>query len=75
VIWSFVLAGLAFVGMWLMWEVGNGRRWAWLGQAALGLPWVAYSFTTGQYGFLLTTAISIAINVRNFAHRLEEAPC
>jgi hypothetical protein len=52
--------------MWLMWEIGNGHRWPWIGQAALGLPWLAYALVTAQHGFLLTTALSIGINVRNY---------
>lgn len=70
-LWSWGLAALAVVGMYFTWEIGNERRLAWLGSAALGLPWIAYSVTTRQWGFLLTTAMSIAINVRNFIHHEE----
>jgi len=65
--WSWGLAALAVPGYLFMWLIGNGRRWPWIGNAALGTPWLVYAFTTSQWGFIATTAISISINLRNFA--------
>jgi hypothetical protein len=33
---------------------------------------LAYAVTTSQWGFLLTTGVSIGINVRNFIHHQRE---
>lgn len=70
--WSWFLASLSVPGYVFMWKAGNGRRWAWLGNASLGLPWFAYASLTSQWGFVATTAISVGVNVRNFIHHEEE---
>ena len=55
---SFVLPLLS--GLAMYW-VGHGRaRLGWYTLMLAQVPWVVYDVCTGQYGFLLTSGISLA---------------
>jgi nicotinamide riboside transporter PnuC len=50
-IWSFVLAAVGILGIWL---AGRKNIWGWAIGLFAQVLWVAYALVTVQYGFLLT---------------------
>lgn len=63
--WSFALAAVGLLGIWLAGSERT-RRVGWgVGVAAQAL-WIVFAFATGQYGFLLTAVAYGSIYARNF---------
>lgn len=61
-LWSYALAALGLVGLHLQ---GSGRWYGWAFTILAQSLWIAYSFATEQYGFLLGTAGYVAVATRN----------
>src|SRR2546423_15683729 len=64
--WSWILAASNILLLFLSWQVGNKRRWAWLGYIATNVLWIVYALDTDSYGFLLSAPAFIAIAIRNY---------
>lgn len=65
--WSYVLFGMTLFSQFLMWKVGDGKRWPWLVMAFTFAPtWGAYAIATKQYGFLGTNAVMTGVQLRNY---------
>jgi hypothetical protein len=43
--WSWLLA---VPRLFFVWQIGNGRRWAWLGAGSVDALWIVYAIHTGQ---------------------------
>lgn len=50
-IWSFVLAIVGIIGLWI---AGSNRWYGWGVGLAAQVLWVVYGIATEQYGFLLS---------------------
>jgi nicotinamide riboside transporter PnuC len=63
VIWSFTLAGLGVISLIL---TGRKQKSGWIvGLINSGL-WVIYALTTNQPGFLISSAVFITVQARNY---------
>jgi membrane protein implicated in regulation of membrane protease activity len=62
VAWSFVLEGLGLCGAYF---VAQKVWWSWLVLATNSVLWVIYGWTTGQWGFVLSSTAFCAIYLRN----------
>jgi len=61
--WSYVLASVGILGLWL---AGSKRRIGWaIGLGAQGL-WIAYALATEQYGFIATALAYGFVYARNW---------
>lgn len=60
--WSFVLEALGLSGAYF---VARKVWWSWLVLAANSVLWVIYGWTTGQWGFVLSSTAFFAIYLRN----------
>lgn len=62
-LWSYTLAAIGILGIWL---AGRRNLWGW----AIGLGsqflWIAYAFATGQYGFLVSALGYGTVYARNW---------
>lgn len=61
-IWSFILAGLGVVSLIL---TGRKKKSGWVVALINSGLWVIYAITSGQYGFLMSSAIFIIVQTRN----------
>lgn len=69
--WSWALAAVGIVGMWLAGH-GNPAGWA-VGLLAQAL-WLAYALATRQYGFVVTAVAYALVYWRNWRrHRSSSA--
>ena len=71
--WSYILAGINIFALYLMWQVGNKRRWPWLLYVGQNLLWIAYAFDVGAYGFLASATAGIVVALRNYLKWTREA--
>jgi hypothetical protein len=63
VIWSFVLAAVGILGLWL---AGSRNRHGWaIGFFAQAL-WAAYAVATQQWGFILSAVAYSVVYLRNY---------
>lgn len=71
-LWSYTLAAVGIVGIWL---AGRKSLWGWaVGFGAQAL-WIAYALVTDQYGFIVSALAYAAIYARNWwkwAHPADE---
>jgi nicotinamide riboside transporter PnuC len=62
-IWSFILSGLAVLGLYF---TGKKKPIGWLiGLFNSGL-WVIYAIVTAQYGFMLSTVFFVIIQAKSY---------
>ena len=66
--WSWILFALAFVILFATWQIGSGKRWAWLLMVATNIPWLVFGLTTNQYGFVATSVLYTVVQGRNWLH-------
>jgi hypothetical protein len=64
--WSWILAGLNMLGLYINWQVGNRHRWAWLGYVLIEGIWITYAIDTSAYGFILSASAFAAVAIRNY---------
>jgi hypothetical protein len=70
--WSWLLA---VPRLFFVWQIGNGRRWAWLGAGSVDALWIVYAIHTGQYGFIVTALAFGCLSFRNWCKwRARDAP-
>jgi nicotinamide riboside transporter PnuC len=63
-LWSYILAGLGVLSIYL---TGKKLKSGWLvGLANSGL-WIVYGLLTQQYGFLVSAIVFIYVQYRNYA--------
>lgn len=61
--WSYLLAAVGILGIWL---AGRKSAWGWaVGLGAQGL-WIAYALITSQYGFIASALAYGTIYARNW---------
>jgi hypothetical protein len=72
--WSWVLAALNLFTLSLAWQVGNRRRWAFLGYLAVEAIWIAFAIDTASWGFVVSAGAFAAIAMRNFVKWGEATP-
>ena len=61
-LWSFVLEGLGLLGAYL---VAKKLWWSWLVLSANSCLWITYGWTTGQWGFVVSSTAFFGIYLRN----------
>lgn len=61
--WSYPLAALA---LFVSWQVGRKKAWAWLAAAGTQVIWVAYALVTEQYGFIASALAFLVMNWYNY---------
>lgn len=62
-LWSFALAGLGILQIWL---TGKQLRIGWVVGMVTSALWFAYGYATGQYGFLISAIVFGAIHFKNW---------
>jgi len=62
-IWSFVLAGLGLVQLWLS---GSKRRFGFVVGMFTSVGWFWYGLDSSQWGFLVSAVVFFVVHVRNF---------
>jgi hypothetical protein len=71
--WPWLLTGLQVLAMW---SAGQKLWWGWLLGGMVQIPWIAYAWLTGQFGFIPGCAISALVQIFAFrrnapSHRTE----
>lgn len=61
--WSYLLAAVGILGIWL---AGRKSAWGWAVGLGAQLLWIAYALVTAQYGFILSALAYGAIYGRNW---------
>lgn len=61
--WSYILAPFGLAGMYVS---GKKKAWGWLLSLFTQTLWLAYAFTTKQYGFMPGTLAYAFIYVKNW---------
>jgi len=62
-IWSFVLAAIGILGLYL---AGKKNYWGWAVGVFAQILWIAYALTTKQYDFLATAVAYGFVYSKNF---------
>jgi hypothetical protein len=62
-LWSYLLAALA---LFISWQIGRKKAWAWLVAAITQLLWVVYALVTKQYGFVASALAFFVMNWCNY---------
>jgi len=62
-VWSFILAGLGLIQLWLS---GSKFRFNSLVGMLTSFGWCCYGFQFGQWGFILSGLIFFVVHVRNW---------
>ena len=71
IIWSFALAALGILGLYL---AGRKNAWGWALGLAVQFPWAVYAVITEQYGFIVSSVAYGWVYAKNFiAWRKEES--
>jgi hypothetical protein len=60
--WSWLLASIGLVGLWL---AGSRRTAGWWIGLAVQLLWIAYALVSKQYGFIASAVAYAVVNARN----------
>jgi hypothetical protein len=61
--WSFVLAGLGLVQLWMS---GSKRRSGFVVGMVTSVGWFWYGLDSAQFGFLVSAVVFFVVHVRNF---------
>lgn len=70
IIWSFVLAGIGILGIWL---AGRKNLWGWAVGVGAQLLWIAYAIVTQQWGFIASAVAYGSVYAINWRKWRNEA--
>lgn len=62
-LWSYLLAVLS---LFVTWQIGRKKSWAWLVATGQQVLWLTYAVVTKQYGFIVTALVFAPLNVHNY---------
>ena len=62
-LWSYLLAGLGVLSLYL---TGKKLKSGWLVGLGNSLLWILYGWTTNQYGFILSALVFLAVQYKNY---------
>jgi nicotinamide riboside transporter PnuC len=68
-LWSFVLAGLGVLSLYL---TGKKMKSGWVVGLANSCLWIVYGISSEQYGFLISAFVFIAVQLKNYLNWSEE---
>ena len=68
-LWSFILAGLGVLSLYL---TGKKMKSGWVVGLANSCLWIVYGLSFEQYGFLISAVVFIAVQLKNYLNWSEE---
>ena len=60
--WSYILAAVGILGLWL---AGNKNKWGWAIGLGAQVLWIIYAVVTKQYGFIFSSLGYGFVYIRN----------
>jgi len=70
IVWSFVLAGIGILGIWL---AGRKNLWGWAVGVGAQVLWIVYAVVTQQWGFIASAVAYASVYGLNWAKWRKEA--
>jgi nicotinamide riboside transporter PnuC len=68
-LWSYVLAGLGILSLYL---TGKKMKSGWVVGLINSALWIAYGISSEQYGFIISAGFFIAVQLKNYLSWREE---
>jgi len=68
-LWSYLLAGLGILSIYL---TGRKLKSGWVVGLINSALWIAYGLTSGQYGFVISALVFIGVQLKNYLNWAEE---
>jgi nicotinamide riboside transporter PnuC len=62
-LWSYVLAGLGILSLYL---TGKKMKSGWVVGLINSALWIIYGLTSGQFGFVASAVVFIAVQLKNY---------
>jgi nicotinamide riboside transporter PnuC len=68
-LWSYVLAGLGILSIYL---TGKKLKSGWVVGLINSALWITYGLTSEQYGFVISALVFIGVQLKNYLNWAEE---